>query len=77
MKQNIERILKESGNPEEKIEKTVSLNYDGKQFFIRIPKKISDYLNLKKEDTLQITIDVGYIEETQQKTMVVELIEKE
>ncbi|KYK23282.1 hypothetical protein AYK24_10730 [Thermoplasmatales archaeon SG8-52-4] len=76
MKEKIERILKETGNPEEKIEKIASISFDGDQYLVRIPKKISDFLSLKKSSKIQFIVDVSYIEETKRKIMVVKIIDR-
>lgn len=73
MKEKIIRITEDNGYPETLIEKTVSVNYDGKQFFIRIPKEISDYFKLKKKDSVKFIINISYIEETKEKIMVVKI----
>lgn len=38
------------------IEKTLTLNFDGKQFFIRIPKRIAEVFELKKNKDYEIKI---------------------
>ena len=60
-----------------KIEKTVSINFDGKQFFIRIPTKVSEFLQLKEESKARVIVDVSVIEEVKRKIMVEEVVEKE
>ncbi|KXB05567.1 hypothetical protein AKJ50_00575 [candidate division MSBL1 archaeon SCGC-AAA382A13] len=42
------------------IEKKVKLNHDGRQFFVRIPKRISNFFNLEEEENYeaQFTVDV-------------------
>lgn len=42
------------------IEKKVKLNFDGRQFFVRIPKRISDFFNLdeNKKYRAYFTVDV-------------------
>ena len=62
MKEQIERILADADYPETKLEKTVSINFDGRQYFIRIPKKLSDYLKLTSTNKIKITIDIPYID---------------
>jgi bifunctional DNA-binding transcriptional regulator/antitoxin component of YhaV-PrlF toxin-antitoxin module len=76
MKEQIITIVSKTDKPETKIKKTVSINFDGKQYFIRIPKKISEYLHISENDRLQITLDVNYIKESKKKAMVVEVIGK-
>ena len=76
MREQIKRILSETDKPETKIEKTVSINYDGKQYFVRIPKKISDYLKITERDKIKFMIDIPYIKENKRKLMVVEVVEK-
>jgi len=76
MREQIKRILSETDKPETKIEKTVSINYDGKQYFVRIPKKISDYFKITERDKIKFMIDIPYIKENKRKLMVVEVVEK-
>ena len=76
MKEQIIRITQETDRPETKIEKTVTINFDGRQFFVRIPKKFSDYLKINKKNKLKFTVDIPYLEETGKKIMVVELVGK-
>jgi hypothetical protein len=76
MKEEIKRILSETDKPETKIEKTVSISYDGEQYLVRIPKKISDYLELKNNNRLKFTLDIPFIEEYGKKIMAVEIIGK-
>ena len=76
MKEQIKRIISETDRPEIKIKKIVSINFDGKQFFLRIPKKISEYLHISDKDKLQVTLDVKFIKEAKKKVMVVEVIDK-
>jgi len=73
--EKIRRIIERSEKPEEKIEKIVSISYDGKQFLLRIPNKISDFLNIHKKDKVRLTIDVVDIEKSHEKIMAVEFIE--
>jgi hypothetical protein len=75
MKEQIKRITEERINPEEKIEKTVTISFDGDQFLVRIPKKISDLLEMKKGDKVKFLVNIPYIEESKKKYMVVELID--
>lgn len=77
MKEQIRRIVDETDHPETKIEKTVTINFDGHQFFVRIPMKISEYLKLDKKDRLKFTIDIPYLEETGKKIMVVEIVDSQ
>jgi len=74
MKEQIKRIVGKTDHPETKIEKTVTINFDGHQFFVRIPRKISDYLNLNKKDRLKFIIDIPFVEESDVKMMVVEIV---
>ncbi len=74
MKEQIKRIFGETDHPETKIEKTVTINFDGHQFFVRIPMKISEYLKLDKKDKLKFIIDIPFVEETGKKMMVVEIV---
>lgn len=75
MKEIIKRIIEEAENPEEKIEKIASVSFDGDQYLVRIPKKISDYLKLKKKDKIKFIVNVTFIEKTNKKIMVAEIIE--
>lgn len=75
MSEKVKRITYDTGRPEEKIEKTVTISYDGEQFLVRLPKKITDYLNIKKGDKIKFTVDVPYIAETKEKVLVAEIIE--
>jgi hypothetical protein len=77
MKELIERITKEITKPEEKIEKIAAINFDGQQYFVRIPKKISDFLEINKGDKIKFLVNTAYIEETGKKFMVVEILDKE
>ena len=77
MKEQIKRIIGETDKPETKIEKIVSINFDTQQYFIRIPKKISDYLKINRDNKVKITLDIPLIEEIGKKIMVVEILEKE
>ena len=76
MKEQIKRIIEETENPEEKIEKMATISFDGDQYLVRIPKKISDFLNLQKKDKIRFIVHVPFIEETKRKIMVVEIIER-
>jgi hypothetical protein len=75
MEEQIKRIVDETDHPETKIEKTVTINFDGHQFFVRIPMKISEYLSLDKKNRLKFTIDIPFLEETGKKMMVVEIVD--
>lgn len=74
MKEKIERIVGKTDHPETKIEKTVTINFDGHQFFVRIPMKISEYLKLDKKDKLKFIIDIPFVVESGKKMMVVEIV---
>lgn len=74
MKEQIKRIVGETDHPETKIEKTVTINFDGHQYFVRIPMKISQYLKLNKKDRLKFIIDIPFVEESGIKMMVVEIV---
>ena len=76
MKEQIKRIISDTDEPETKIEKTISINFDGKQYFVRIPKKISDLLKITNKNRIKFMLDMPYIKETKQKLMVVEIIGK-
>lgn len=73
MKEQIERILDKNGLREEKIEKTVTISFDGDQFLVRIPKKISDALEIQKGNKMKFTANLSYIEENNKKILVVEI----
>ena len=75
MKEIIERILDKDKIREEKIEKTAKLSFDGDQFLVRIPKKITDVLEFQKGNKMKFTVNLAYIEETNKKIMVVEIFE--
>ena len=76
MKEIIKRISTETYLPETKIEKIVSISFDGEQFLVRLPKKISNFLKLSKKNKLKFSLDLPYLEETGEKIMVVEVIDK-
>lgn len=75
MKDKIKRIIDYSRYPEEKIVRTVMASYDGKQFFIRIPKPVSDFLAIKKGDKLRFMLDIKYVSESGKKIVVVEKLD--
>ena len=74
MKEIIGRILDNGAEREEKIEKTAKLSFDGDQFVVRIPKKISDALEFQKGNKMKFTVSLAYIQETNKKIMVVEIL---
>jgi hypothetical protein len=74
MKEKIRRITMDTTTTETKIEKTVTISFDGKQFLVRIPNEISDFLKLKKGNKLKFILDIPYIEKTEEKAMVVEVV---
>ena len=76
MKEKIGRITSYNDDPETKIEKSVTINFDGRQYFIRIPKKISDFLKISDKNKMKFILDVPYIKDTGKKIMVVEIIAK-
>ena len=76
MNEQIKRITSDTDKPEIRIEKSVSINYDGRQYFIRIPKKISDFLKITDKNKIKFILDVSYIKDTNNKIMVVEIIGK-
>lgn len=49
LKTEKEKLLKVV-NPYEKIEKKANISSDGKNFVIRIPKEVADYLGITKEN---------------------------
>ena len=73
MNKQIKRILDKNGLREEKIEKTVIISFDGDQFLVRIPKKISDALEIQKGNKMKFTANLSYIEENNKKILVVEI----
>ena len=62
-KREVEKLLKEQLSLQENIEKIASINWDGKNFLIRIPKEIAWASGLneenvfKKEIKFQVIID--------------------
>lgn len=74
MKQ-INKILNNSELRMDLLEKIVWLSFDGDQFVVRIPQKISVALNLKKGNKVKFSLNLPYIEENHKKIMVVEIIE--
>ncbi len=77
MKEQIKRILDKRTIREAKIEKTVTISFDGDQFLVRIPKKISDALEIKKGFKMKFIANLAYNEETNKKHMVVEIYDEE
>ena len=75
MDERIKRIKERSEYPEERIEKTMSMSYDGDQFLVRIPKKISDFFECKKGDKIKFIVNVPYSKETKQRVMVAEVVD--
>jgi len=75
MKEKIERILDKDTVREAKIEKTATISFDGDQFLVRIPKKISDIFEMKKRSKIKFTVNLPYVEETERKIMVVEILD--
>lgn len=43
----------------EEIETTVKIQSDGRQLFVRIPREVSDYLELKKGDKFTFIVEVS------------------
>ncbi len=76
MKEKIIRIMSNNDEPEIKIERSVTINFDGRQYFIRIPKKISDFLKITDKNKIKFILNVPYIKETGKKILVVEIIAK-
>jgi hypothetical protein len=76
MKEQIERILDKGTKREAKIEKTVAISFDGDQFLVRIPKKISDLFKMKKGCKIKFIVNLSYAEETKKNIMVVEILDK-
>jgi len=75
MKEQIKRILDKDTLREEKIERTVTISFDGDQFLVRLPKKISDVLEIHKGNKMRFIVNLAYIEETNKKIVVVELLD--
>jgi hypothetical protein len=75
MKEIIARIEKKILKSEERIERTVAVNFDGRQFSVRIPKRISDLFEIRKGNKIKFIVSLEYVEETGKKTMVVELLD--
>lgn len=76
MDKRIKRIKERSEYPEERIEKTMSMSYDGDQFLVRIPKIISDFFDCEKGDKIKFIVNVPYCMETRQKVMVAEVVDE-
>ena len=76
MKEYFKRIRADPEHPEERIENIVNISYDGKQYLIRIPTKISEFLAIHKDNKLKITLDIPSILKSKHKLMVVEVIEE-
>ena len=64
-KREEEELLKSALGEREIIEKDVSLSWDGKNLMVRIPKEISDYLNLNKENRFKKKIRFSIIEKSE------------
>lgn len=77
MKEKIRRIRGGAEYPEEQIRKTVSISYDGNQYLVRIPKKISDLFHLTKKSKLNFIVDVPSVVDKHEQIMVVEIVEEE
>jgi len=75
MKEIIDRIIGDEEKPARKLNKIVAVNFDGRQFTIRIPKKISIFFKIHKGNKVKFIVNTAYTEETGKKIMVVELIE--
>lgn len=45
--------------PNANIQKSMSIVWDGKQFLVRFPKEVEDYLELTKEDMFVFDIEVA------------------
>lgn len=41
-----------------KIEKKVTLNFDGKQFFVRVPNRIANEFELKEDKEYEVKLEV-------------------
>ena len=76
MKEQIESVLDKDTIREAKFEKTVTISFDGDQFLIRIPKKISDLFEIKKGYKIKFTVNLPYIEKTKKNIMVVEILDR-
>lgn len=75
MKEIIDRIIESEEKPARKFTKIVAVNFDGRQYTIRIPKKISNYFEIQRGVKVKFIINTAYTEETGKKIMVVELID--
>lgn len=75
MKEKVNKIDNNKTPKEAKIVKSVTISFDGDQYLLRIPKKISDILEIKKGHKLKFILNLEYLEKTNQKVMVVELID--
>ena len=76
MKEVIDRIIGGKIDPAHRFSKMAAVNFDGRQYTIRIPKRISNYFKIHKGNKVKFTINTVYTEETEKKIMVVELIEQ-
>lgn len=75
MKEKIGSIIDKSVLREEKIEKVATISFDGEQFLVRLPKRISDVLDVKKGNKMRFIVNLKYIEKVNKKIMVGEIIE--
>lgn len=75
MKEVIERIIDEKIKPEERIEKIVTINFDGRQYSVRIPKRISDLFEIHRGNKIKFIVNIAYVEVTKKNVMVVELLD--
>ena len=75
MKEIIDRIMGDEEKPARKIVKMAAVNFDGRQYTIRIPKKISINFKIHRGNKVKFIINTAYTEETGKKIMVVELID--
>ena len=52
-KREVEELLKKQLSSQENVEKIASINWDGKNFLIRIPKEIAEVSGLNKENVFE------------------------
>ena len=75
MKEIIKRIVDKGTDRDEKIEKVAKISYDGDQYLVRIPKEISNLLDIKKGDKIKFIVNIPYVVETDKRIMVVEVLD--
>lgn len=76
-KKDEEELLKSAFGEKELIEKEVSLSWDGKNLIVRVPKEISDYLNLNKENRFKKKMKFSIIEKEEGVIKSFEVVDRE